>query len=201
MNPANLYERRWRETIKEKFTFKKQLASHRNNQLFQVFQQSMTEEEHFLMQYLYAYMPLNDLANYDGEMFLSHIRKTLKIRNSVPWGKDVPDDLFLHFVLPYRVNNENIEDSRDLPVRSIVRSCEGSHVNRCHPETNYWCHEKATYTGNDIRTCSPLCLCVPLLVAVESSLPWRLLLCAAYRFQLGSAIHPAGRIAIPITLG
>ncbi len=158
MNPAYLYERRWRETIKEKFTFKKQLASHRNNQLFQVFQQSMTEEEHFLMQYLYAYMPLNDLANYDGEMFLSHIRKTLKIRNSVPWGKDVPDDLFLHFVLPYRVNNENIEDSRDLLFDQLYDRVKDLTLTDAILETNYWCHEKATYTGNDIRTVSPLTL-------------------------------------------
>ena len=151
MNPANLYERRWRETIKEKFTFKKQLASHRNNQLFQVFQQSMTEEEHFLMQYLYAYMPLNDLANYDGEMFLSHIRKTLKIRNSVPWGKDVPDDLFLHFVLPYRVNNENIEDSRDLLFDQLYDRVKDLTLTDAILETNYWCHEKplipATISG------------------------------------------------------
>ena len=28
------------------------------------------------------------------------------------WGKNVTDELFRHFVLPIRVNNENLDDSR-----------------------------------------------------------------------------------------
>lgn len=158
MNHSYLLEVPWREMITEKFAYKKQLAHFREKQLFQVFQQLLTEEENMLLQFLFAYMPLNDLADYNGEMFLSHIRKTLKIRNSVPWGKHIPDHLFLHFVLPYRVNNENIEDSRVFLFDQLFNRVKDLTLTEAILETNYWCHEKATYTGNDIRTVSPLTL-------------------------------------------
>ena len=53
-------------------------------------------------------MPLNDLADYGGTLFLEHVRKALHIQSVVSWGARVPSSIFLHFVLPYRVNNENI---------------------------------------------------------------------------------------------
>ncbi|BBH20648.1 transglutaminase [Paenibacillus baekrokdamisoli] len=158
MNDSHLLELLQKEMIQEKFTYKKQLAHLRDKQLFQVFQQDLTEEETMLLQFLFAYMPLNDLADYNGDMFLSHIRKTLKIRDAVPWGKDIPDHLFLHFVLPYRVNNENIEDSRDFLFDQLFDRVKTLTLNDAILETNYWCHEKATYTGNDVRTVSPLTL-------------------------------------------
>ena len=30
----------------------------------------------------------------------------------MPWGKEIPDEVFRHFVLPIRVNNENLDDFR-----------------------------------------------------------------------------------------
>lgn len=158
MNIPYLLDYQWMETVKEKFEYKKKLAHLRKEQLFDVFLQPLTKEEVFSLQFLYAYMPLNDLADYDGELFLSHVRKTLEIRNQVPWGKKVPDHLFFHFVLPYRVNNENIEDSRGVLFDQLFDRVQGLSLSEAILETNYWCHEKATYTGNDPRTVSPLTL-------------------------------------------
>lgn len=146
----------WTTQVLEKFAYKRSLASLREEQLFSVFQQPLSADEQFALQFLYAYMPLNDLADYNGELFLSHVRASLAIRNKVPWGSTVSDHLFYHFVLPYRVNNENIEDIRSLLFNELFERVRGLSMEDAILETNYWCHEKATYIGNDQRTVSPL---------------------------------------------
>lgn len=146
------------ETIERKFREKRQLARAKERELFGVFEGGLTEEERLALQFLYAYMPLNDLADYDGELFLSHVRTTLAIRDRMPWGSRIPGQLFLHFVLPYRVNNENFEDSRGLLHDELAERVMSLPMADAILETNHWCHEKATYVGNDPRTVSPLTL-------------------------------------------
>ncbi|NIK75365.1 transglutaminase-like putative cysteine protease [Paenibacillus castaneae] len=144
------------EQIEQKFLKKKQLAHARERELFDVFQKELTEEETWALKYLFAYMPMNDLADYSGSLFLSHVRRTLEIRKQVPWGEVVPDHLFLHFVLPYRVNTENIEDSRGILYDELAERTSSLTMAEAILETNYWCHEKATYISSDLRTVSPL---------------------------------------------
>ncbi|MDF2838150.1 MAG: transglutaminase, partial [Paenibacillus sp.] len=145
-------------TIERKFEEKRKLAHEREEELFGIFRGELTGEERLALKFIYAYMPLNDLADYDGELFLKHVRTTLDIRNRVPWGNRVPDHLFLHFVLPYRVNNENIEDSRGILYEELSERVSHLSMEDAILETNHWCHEKATYIGNDVRTVSPMTL-------------------------------------------
>lgn len=144
------------ELIERKFRKKLLIAEARADELFGVFQQELTEEETWALKFLFAYMPVNDLADYDGNLFLSHVRRTLDIRRQVPWGERVPDHLFLHFVLPYRVNTENIEDSRGILYSELADRTKHLPMADAILETNYWCHEKAAYIGSDLRTVSPL---------------------------------------------
>ncbi|MBW5448514.1 transglutaminase domain-containing protein [Cohnella sp. CFH 77786] len=144
--------------IEEKFAYKRALAAARENDLFGIFGETLTEDEALALKYLYAYMPLNDLADYEGSLFLAHVRQTLQIRNAVPWGDRIPDPLFFHFVLPYRVNNENIEDHRLRLFEDIYPRVQGMSMAEAILETNHWCHEKANYAPNDRRTVSPLTL-------------------------------------------
>lgn len=144
--------------VEEKFKLKKAIATHREKALFGVFNSPLTEDETLALKYLYAYMPLNDLADYDSDLFLKHIHDTIRIQNTVPWGKKVPADLFLHFVLPYRVNNENIEDVRGILFEEIYPRVKDMSMEDAILEANHWCHEKANYIGNDRRTVSPLTL-------------------------------------------
>ncbi|WHY21004.1 transglutaminase domain-containing protein [Paenibacillus sp. G2S3] len=142
------------EQIERKFQEKKSLAKARATQLFQIFEQDLTEEEIIALKYLYAYMPVNDLADYSGQLFLNHVRTTLKIRRDMPW--QVPDHIFLHFVLPYRVNTENIEEHRQILHEQLAKRTSKLSMTEAILETNYWCHEAATYIGSDLRTISPL---------------------------------------------
>ncbi|MCM3339245.1 transglutaminase domain-containing protein [Paenibacillus sp. MER TA 81-3] len=144
--------------IEEKFQYKRNLAKHRERELFGAFEQALTDEERVLLKFLYAYMPLHDLADYDGEFFLAHVRRTLQTRELVPWGSRIPDYMFMNFVLPYRVNNENIDGNREVIFHELYGRVKDKSMKDAILETNYWCHEKATYVGTDQRTVSPLTL-------------------------------------------
>lgn len=142
--------------IADKLAWKRQQIRGRQQELFGVLEQELEQEERLLLEWLYAYMPLHDLADYDGDYFLAHVRHVLKVRNNMPWGHDIPDELFVRFVLPYRVNNENIDHSRIVIHDELAPRVQQLSLHDAILETNYWCHERATYIGTDIRTVSPL---------------------------------------------
>ena len=108
------------------------------------------------MQFLYAYMPLPDIADYSAEFHLNNVEYALKARAEMPWGKRVPVREFMHFVLPVRVNNENLDNSREVFYKELKERVQDLSMREAVLEVNHWCHEKVTYTPSDIRTSSPL---------------------------------------------
>ena len=64
------------------------------------------------LQFLYAYMPMADETDYSTDFFLANVRKSLQARQEMVWGSQVPEREFRHFVLPVRVNNENLDSFR-----------------------------------------------------------------------------------------
>ena len=82
-------------------------SSHRR-ELNIFFKNTNDKREPELLKFLYAYMPLSDLADYPVEFFADNARMALKARDEMPWSAKIPDDIFLHYILPVRVNNENL---------------------------------------------------------------------------------------------
>ena len=80
---------------------------------------TLSNMEREAMEFLYAYMPLSDMADYEPEFFLRQVRYAFKARAEMPWGKGVPEDVFRHFVLVYRVNNENLDTARMVFFREL----------------------------------------------------------------------------------
>jgi hypothetical protein len=74
----------------------------------------------------------------------------------MPWGKEIPEMIFRHFVLPVRVNNENLDESRMLFYEELKDRVKGLSLYDAVLEVNHWCHEKVIYTPSDARTSSPL---------------------------------------------
>lgn len=157
-NTIDLIDEHLMQQLEKKFQYKREIARHREQALFGVFEQALTDEERILLKYLYAYMPLHDMADYDGEFFLAHVRRALEIREMSPWGRKIPDHIFLNFVLPYRVNNENIDNSREVIFNELYDRVKDLPMKAAIMEANYWCHERATYVGTDRRTVSPTTL-------------------------------------------
>lgn len=119
---------------------------------------SATEEEKICLKFYYAYMPVSDLATYDASLFLKIIRHTLKVHKMNIFGVEIPEDIFLNYVLQYRVNNENIEYNREIFFNELYDRIKGKSMYDAALEVNYWCLEKVTYKPSDPRTVSPLTL-------------------------------------------
>jgi len=107
------------------------------------------------VQFLLAYMPLSDIAVCEPGYLLANVDAALKTRSEMPWGSSVPADLFLHFVLPTRVNNENPDNFRLSYYDELKNRVEGLTAEEATLEINHWCHEKVAYQPSDIRTSSP----------------------------------------------
>ena len=113
---------------------------------------SLAERE--ALEFLYAYMPLADVTDYPVSYYVDQVRATFRIREEMGWK--VPEREFRHFVLPLRVNNENLDTSRVAFNREIAPRVKGMSMKDAILEVNHWCHEKMTYQPSDARTSSPL---------------------------------------------
>jgi transglutaminase-like putative cysteine protease len=123
---------------------------------FEVFERELTKQQREALQFLYAYMALPDMTDYSGDYYLECVDYALRARAEMPWGERVPDREFLHFVLPPRVNNENLDGCRAIFYNELKPRIEGLSMKDAVLEVNHWCHEKVTYTPSDSRTSSPL---------------------------------------------
>ena len=136
--------------------FTERRAAISDSTYFSVFTPSLNITQRQALEFLYAYMPLPDIVDYSGEFHLMNVDYALKAREEMPWGKSVPDREFLHFVLPVRVNNENMDESRRVFYEELKERVCTLSMHDAVLEVNHWCHEKVTYTPSDARTSSPL---------------------------------------------
>lgn len=136
--------------------FQAKQAALPNGDLFAVFNDQMTPEEREALTFMYAYMPIGDITDYSGDFYLKNIRSSFQARNEMPWGDSIPEDIFHHFVLPVRINNENLDESRMVFFDELKDRVKGLSLYDAVLEVNHWCHEKVIYTPSDGRTSSPL---------------------------------------------
>ena len=145
----------YRAEVEKDFNAKKELMSEGN--LFSVFDdQSLTPQEREALEFLYAYMPLGDIADNDGRLFLDAVRTSFMTKEEMPWGKTIPEREFRHFVLPLRVNNEYLDSARTVFYAELKDRVKNLSLEDAVLEVNHWCHEKVVYTPSDARTSSPL---------------------------------------------
>lgn len=144
----------FRAKVEKDFIAKQAALAH--GDLFAVFQTEMTSREKEALTFLYAYMPIGDVTDYDGELYLQNIRSSFKAKEEMPWGDSIPEVIFRHFVLPVRVNNENLDESRLVFYDELKDRVKGLSLYDAVLEVNHWCHEKVIYTPSDARTSSPL---------------------------------------------
>ena len=144
----------YRSRVERDFQQKKALMP--QGDLFAIFETSLSDYEREALEFLYAYMPLADIADYSGEFHLMNVRASRQAADEMPWGKRIPEDLFRHFVLPVRVNNEHLDSARVVFYKELKDRVKTLSLQDAILEVNHWCHEKAIYTPSDARTSSPL---------------------------------------------
>ena len=106
--------------------------------------------------FLYKYMPLPDRADYSRAFYEKNVAMSLQARREMPWGSLVPEREFRHFVVPVRVNNETLDNFREVFYNELKQRVVGLGMKDAILEVNHWCHEKVTYRPSDSRTSSPL---------------------------------------------
>ena len=116
----------------------------------------VTAEERDAMTYLYAYMSLPDLMDHSIAYHLDNVRVTLRAREEMSWGKEVPGALFRAFVLPKRVNNEVLDDFRTTYYDELSALVDTMTMEQAVLALNRWAHKHITYQPSDGRTSSPI---------------------------------------------
>lgn len=119
-------------------------------------QMTKNAETKAALEFLYAYMSWPDMTDYSPEYYVAQTECAVRARHEMAWGKQVPEREWLHFVLPIRINNENLDEFRTTVYDELKARVAGKSMYEAVFEVNHWCHEKVTYKPSDIRTSSPL---------------------------------------------
>ncbi|MDR1919212.1 MAG: transglutaminase-like domain-containing protein [Tannerellaceae bacterium] len=147
----------YRAQVEQDFEAKKAILP--QGDLFAIFEaEKLSLEEKEALQFLYAYMPVADITNNEGKLYLEHVRSSLQTRKEMEWGKRIPEIVFRHFVLPVRVNNEDLDGARMVFHDELKARIQGLSMREAVLEINHWCHEHVVYTPTDMRTISPLAI-------------------------------------------
>lgn len=117
---------------------------------------TVSEDVIFAIQWIYANSPLSDMANYDFDMFKNCAEHGVMLRETSPFAKDVPEDIFLNYVLHIRINEEELCDCRQLFYGLLADRVNHLSMHDAIIEANYWNAENVMYQLTDGRTISAL---------------------------------------------
>jgi hypothetical protein len=147
----------FRNEVKTQFEQRKTTLGQGHNDLFKfIGDKTIPKEQKEALKFLYTYMSLNDLADYDNDFFKQQVNTAFEAKKYFSWGKIVSEELFHHFVLPPRVNNEDMDNARLVFFDELKDRIKNMSMTEAAIEVNHWCHEKVTYRSADSRTSAPL---------------------------------------------
>lgn len=117
--------------------------------------QGLSAREAEGLRFLFAYMPLNDLAQMPYDYFVKAVKDAYATK-VLPWGGKITPELFRHFVLPPRVNNEDLDNAREIFAAELIPRVKNLSMYDAVIEVNHWCREKIVYQPTDGRTTPPV---------------------------------------------
>ncbi len=117
----------------------------------------LTGERRRAVDFLLDHLPQSDLDCYPPDLFLRFTDHALAVREAAPWCGALDWEIFAHYVLFPRVNDEDLSFHRETFHASLwprVRDLPTQEDRVL--EVNRWCREHAAYQAQDQRTASPL---------------------------------------------
>ena len=109
------------------------------------------------MEFLRDHLPESDLDCYPAELFLRFADHALALRETAAWCGALDWEIFAHYVLFPRVNDEDLSFHREIFYNSVWPRVKDLPTPEDRVlEVNHWCHEHASYQAQDERTASPL---------------------------------------------
>lgn len=106
--------------------------------------------------FLFAWLPSSDLHAWRAEHIRADIALALRTREESPWRAQIPDGIFLTYVLPHRVAQEPIEAWRPALHELLWERVAGLSLREAVLETNRFCREYATFRPSCPRDQGPL---------------------------------------------
>lgn len=117
----------------------------------------MLESKRALLDFLKEHLPESDLDCYPEALFQQFVDHAIFLRKSVPWCEALEAEIFEHYVLFPRVNDEDLSFHRRLFFDALWPRIQNLPTMEARIlEVNRWCHEMASYQAQDDRTASPL---------------------------------------------
>lgn len=114
------------------------------------------EDTALACKYLYTTMPYSDFGNYTFETFLDFAEHGVWLWKNREAVRELPENIFLNYVLAHRVNEEEVAPCRSFFCEKIGSRVDGLSLKEAALEVNFWCAEEATYHTTDDRTLSAL---------------------------------------------
>lgn len=145
-----------RKEVTAQFTQRIKLIQDKDSSITSIINGELSQKEREGFEFLYAYMPLSDMAMHQSSYVLKQVQLSIEAKSHFKWGKKIPSDIFLHYVLPYRINNEYTDSARQVFLSELKPRLNGLSMYNAALEVNHWCHEKVTYKSTDERTSGPL---------------------------------------------
>lgn len=101
-------------------------------------------------------LPGLDLARVSYDTLISYVDHGLFLREHSPFCRDIPEDIFLHYVFYPRINNEEIVDCRRFFYQQVRDQIRNLSTLDAAMAVNFWCGCQMTYESTDDRTIDPL---------------------------------------------
>lgn len=126
--------------------------------------EKLPPKEALALSYLYDTMPLSDIANYPPSVFETYVTHSVWLWENLPRVQELPEEVFLNYVLYHRTNDEEILDCRRPFYDSFLSYLkeEGktqpeewiftAPSSEVAQEMNFWCAHEASYQASDMRT-------------------------------------------------
>lgn len=150
-----LFSKNLCEYIHQQFMDNKETPGLRGGEIYAGLEKC-SEDERAILEFYYATMASADIGDYDFSLYKKYADFGISLLENPMWDVKIPEDIFLNYVLYYRVNNEGIEDSREFFYNALKDRIAGKNMKEAALLVNKWCAEHVTYQPTDERTMPPL---------------------------------------------
>lgn len=117
----------------------------------------VAREERWAAIFMIENLPPSDLGTITASDLLTNHILAFRARKELPWGKEIPDRIFLHYVLPYHISQEPIQPWRTELYESLkARLKEVKTIEQAALELNRWAGEKIKFQQTEFRDQGPL---------------------------------------------
>ncbi len=120
-------------------------AKKRNPQVAKLLRKAKGRKRKWV-KFLLRSMPTTDLVSLNADSLLAELTALDSALALAPWTKEVPENLFMHYVLPYRVSQEPLEYFRKNHWREVWERVKDCSDLRCAVyRLNEWAYEQMKY--------------------------------------------------------